>query len=57
MGSLEAMPAVRSQLMDKGVSFDNFFVNTPICCPSRTEFLTGRYYHNVGPPNITVPDF
>lgn len=21
-----------------------------ICCPSRTEFFSGRYYHNIGPP-------
>eukprot|EP00730_Choanoeca_flexa_P010995 TRINITY_DN2210_c0_g1_i2.p1 TRINITY_DN2210_c0_g1~~TRINITY_DN2210_c0_g1_i2.p1 ORF type:complete len:519 (+),score=99.21 TRINITY_DN2210_c0_g1_i2:179-1558(+) len=24
----------------------NHMVNTPICCPSRTTLLSGRYYHN-----------
>eukprot|EP00055_Hartaetosiga_balthica_P014901 m.84877 g.84877 ORF g.84877 m.84877 type:complete len:433 (-) comp8722_c0_seq5:1030-2328(-) len=26
-------------------------VNTPICCPSRTETFSGRYFHNIGPPH------
>ena len=25
-----------------GAFLQNFFVNTPICCPSRTEFFSGR---------------
>eukprot|EP01147_Barroeca_monosierra_P000856 gene856-4128_t len=29
----------------------NTVVNTPICCPSRTETFSGRYFHNIGPPN------
>lgn len=33
--------------MEEGASFDNYFVNTPICCPSRTEFMSSRYYHNL----------
>lgn len=52
IGSLEAMPQLRARVAAKGVSMDHFYVNTPICCPSRTEFMSGRYYHNVGPPNI-----
>jgi N-acetylglucosamine-6-sulfatase len=51
LGSLEIMPTVRRELIDKGAFLQNFFVNTPICCPSRTEFFSGRYYHNIGPPN------
>ena len=33
-------------LMERGVKLENFFVNTPVCCPSRTTLLTGGYPHN-----------
>jgi arylsulfatase A-like enzyme len=36
------MPTVQSQLIDKGVSFDNSFVSNPLCCPSRATLLTGQ---------------
>ena len=52
LGSLEIMPNLRSKLIDEGAIVDNFLVNTPICCPSRTEFFTGRYFHNAGGPEI-----
>jgi arylsulfatase A-like enzyme len=32
---------------EQGLSHRHFYVNTPVCCPSRTEFLSGRYHHNV----------
>ena len=41
-GSLAAMPIVRQRLMGEGAQLTNFFVNTPICCPSRSEVLSGR---------------
>ena len=53
LGSLEAMPMTQQLLMNEGVFMDHFYVNTPICCPSRTEFFSGRYYHTVGPPAVT----
>jgi arylsulfatase A-like enzyme len=45
-GMLQAMPTVRSRIIDKGVRFKNSFVNFPLCCPSRATFLTGQYAHN-----------
>jgi len=51
IGSMEVMPKVNSIMTHEGASFKHFYVNTPICCPSRTEFFSGRYYHNVGPPS------
>ena len=47
-GSLEFMPSVQQQLVARGTSFANSFVTTPLCCPSRASFLTGRYAHNHG---------
>ena len=35
------------------VRMSNGMVATPICCPSRTETFSGRYYHNIGPPKET----
>jgi arylsulfatase A-like enzyme len=46
--TLWAMPTVRRQLADKGVTFTNAFVTNPLCCPSRASILTGTYSHTNG---------
>jgi N-acetylglucosamine-6-sulfatase len=46
VASLEHMPNVQKLLVEKGVSFSNMFVTTPLCCPSRASILRGQYAHN-----------
>lgn len=46
--TLWAMPNVRRLLMAHGVTFTNFYVTTPVCCPARASFLTGQYPHHTG---------
>jgi arylsulfatase A-like enzyme len=46
--SAACLPNVQSILADEGVTFANFFVTTPLCCPSRASILRGQYAHNHG---------
>jgi N-acetylglucosamine-6-sulfatase len=39
-------PHIKRLLIDKGVTFPNFFVDVSLCCPSRTSILRGQYAHN-----------
>lgn len=45
-GSIAYMPNLRALLIDRGLTFTNSFVTTPLCCPSRASLLTGQYAHN-----------
>lgn len=46
--SREVMPAVDRLLVRDGVRFTSSVVATPLCCPSRSAFLSGQYGHNNG---------
>jgi N-acetylglucosamine-6-sulfatase len=46
--SMDAMPLTKQKLGGRGVTFSDAFIPTPLCCPSRTSFLTGLYSHNTG---------
>ena len=41
------MPQLRKVLQGAGATFSHWYVNTPVCCPSRSETLSGRYHHNL----------
>ncbi len=45
---LAAMPNTRRLLKAQGTSFSNSFVTFPLCCPSRTTFMSGQMAHNHG---------
>jgi N-acetylglucosamine-6-sulfatase len=44
----QALGKTRSLVADRGTTFPNFFLTTPICAPSRASILTGMYPHNHG---------
>ncbi len=42
------MPNVNRLFGEQGTEFTNFSATTPLCCPSRGSFWSGRYAHNHG---------
>jgi arylsulfatase A-like enzyme len=41
------MPKTQAKMAEQGTTASNFFIHTPICNPSRSELLSGRYFHNI----------
>ncbi len=49
------MPSVFSDLVDQGTLFKRAYVNTSLCCPSRSQMLTGLFEHDTGVDANAVP--
>ena len=47
-GSDVAKTPTLDWLSETGVTFDNCYVQNPLCCPSRYSVSTGRYPHTLG---------
>ncbi len=55
--SPEIMPRTWQRIREEGVDFQNAFVTTPLCCPSRASIFTGTLARNHGVMrNITNSD-
>ncbi|MFP6620121.1 MAG: sulfatase-like hydrolase/transferase [Pirellulaceae bacterium] len=40
------------QLVGRGMRFENFYANCPVCSPTRAALLSGRYQELVGVPGV-----
>ena len=54
LGGMEPLPKTRKLLGQEGASATNWFIHTPVCCPSRAETLTGKYFHNIKVDQVHV---
>src|SRR5437588_13079570 len=43
-------------IVARGMRFDNFYANSPVCSPSRAAIMSGRYPDRVGIPGLTRTD-
>jgi len=43
------------RLASEGVNFDHYFIQNPVCMPSRASFLTGQYPGTLGITHMGVP--
>ncbi len=54
-GNAEILTPNLDQLAQQGVNFDHYFVQNPVCMPSRVSFLTGQYPSKLGITQMGVP--
>lgn len=54
LGGRTPMVKMKKLLEQEGTVFTNAFVTSPICCPSRSSILSGRYVHNHGAHNNSI---
>lgn len=45
---MQVMPTVMNLIAARGITFKRAYYNIPLCMPSRTNMLTGRYHQNTG---------
>src|SRR4051812_6198050 len=45
---LSVLPTINSTFLQHGERFTDYIGNNPMCCPGRTNFLTGQYSHHTG---------
>lgn len=55
LGELAKTMPNLAQMRREGITFDNYFVNNSLCCPSRSTIFTGKLPHNTGVLTNTGP--
>ena len=54
LGGMDGMLKTQNLIVNKGLTFKNSFVSSPICCVSRSSIMSGRYVHNHHVTNNTI---
>lgn len=54
MDAITPMTHTLELLGKHGMTFNNMFTSSPLCCPSRSSILTGNYIHNHGALNNSI---
>ena len=50
-----AFPMLHDLMTTQGTTFDHFYVDDSLCCPSRASILRGQFVHNTGVLNNGPP--
>lgn len=48
LGTINYMPHLQKLMISQGLTIDEYFITTPLCCPSRATYLRGQFTHNHG---------
>ncbi len=51
-GSTDMQTPSLDALVERGMKFDNFYANCPVCSPTRAALLSGCYQERVGVPGV-----
>ncbi|XP_055957951.1 N-acetylglucosamine-6-sulfatase [Patella vulgata] len=54
LGSQNAIKKITNLIGSQGIIFNNMFVSSPLCCPSRSSIFSGKYVHNHMAANNSV---
>lgn len=49
------MPNLHQHIRVPGVELENYFVTSPVCCPSRTNLWRGQFSHNTNFTDVLSP--
>ncbi|KAI1411763.1 arylsulfatase [Hypoxylon sp. FL1857] len=55
LGSIDHMPILHRELIEKGTQFTNHYATVAQCCPSRASLLRGQAAHNTNITDVHSP--
>lgn len=55
MSSVDHMPHVKADIINKGVTYERHFCTVALCCPSRATLWTGKAAHNHNVTDVKPP--